>query len=510
MHQPYYRNLLTGESDTPWVRLHAAKDYLAMAQMLEDYPEVKLTFNFVPSLLEQIGEYAQHSAKDKYLELSLRPAKELNPAEKDFLLSNFFSINKDKVICRMPRYYELLLKRQEKKEFSQEDYLDLQVLFNLSWIDPFLRQANPELKRVCAQERFFSEEDKQTVLKEQIGLLKNIIPVYKKLANRGQIELSLSPYYHPILPLVYNTNIAKEALPKTTLPQKAFSWPQDAQKQVERAVNFFRDTFALAPAGMWPSEQSVSEHILEIIISAGINWLVTDEAILFKSLQRKKRDTRLLYQPHSLKKEGRDLNIIFRDRNLSDLIGFVYQGLSAEAAVKDFLGHLEDIARAFKGQDTLVTVALDGENAWEYYQNNGRDFLGLLYKKLSQAENIRTTSITGYLKGHPPKYEIKRLAAGSWIFGNFGKWLGNPYKNKAWEYLAIAREELQASSHSLQADTLALAYKQMFILEGSDWFWWYGEDPQGQFDRLFRMHLNNFYQIIAREVPDYLKKTIAP
>ncbi len=506
MHQPYYRNILTGESPLPWVRLHGVKDYLDMVEILEDFPDIRQTFNIVPSLIEQLESYTKETTKDTFLKLSYKRAEELNNEEKGFILSNFFSINKEKVISLFPRYYELSFKKQRGKEFNTQDFLDLQVLFNLAWIDPSFRRNIKELKDVVNKGRFFSEEDKQAVLTAQLSILKEVIPGYKKAAARGQIEFSVTPYYHPILPLLCSTNSAKEANPHSLRPAKEFKYPLDAKKQIEDAVEFYQERFETRPVGMWPSEESVSEEILPFIINSGVKWIVTDEAILFKSLKSKKRDTRLLYQPHLLKRKEGDLHIVFRDRNLSDLIGFVYHNWKAENAVNDFINHLEVINKAFKDSDILVTIAMDGENAWEYFTNDGHDFLNLLYKRLSESKTIKTTTISEYLKKYQARTDIKHLGTGSWIYGNFDKWMNNPYKTKAWDWLLAAREELENNENNVNE----LAIKQMQILEGSDWFWWYGEDPDGSFDRLFRMHLSNLYSIIKREPPEYLKFPLKP
>ncbi|MFA5411649.1 MAG: glycoside hydrolase family 57 protein [Candidatus Omnitrophota bacterium] len=508
MHQPYYKNLLTQEADVPWVRLHGTKDYLDMVKILENYPLIRQTFNLVPSLVEQIEDYTERTLKDKFLELSYKSASELTPAEKTFVLEKFFMIDKEKVISLSPRYYELYFKKLAKKEFDEQDYLDLQVWFNLSWIDPYFRENYPELKQVVRKGRFFSEEDKRLCLDKQIQILEEIIPAYKKFMQASQIEITPSPYYHPILPLLYNSKTAKEANPRTILPKINFSYPQDAQYQTEAAVKFYEQRFGVKPKGMWPSEEGVSEHILPFIIQAGINWIVTDEALLFKSLKMKKRDTRLLYQPFLLKRREGNLNVVFRDRNLSDLIGFVYHRWKAKDAVADFLKHLENISAFYKEKDVLVTVAMDGENAWEYYTNDGHDFLELLYQRLSEADFVKTTTVSEYLNNHPAVREIKRLASGSWIYADFGKWIGNPYKVKAWECLAIARKELEQVAQQSNTEH-ELAWKQMHVLEGSDWFWWYGED-HADFDKLFRMHLSNFYTLIGKDTPDYLKRPLSP
>ncbi len=492
----------------PWVRLHGIKDYLDMVQMLEKHTKIQLVFNLVPSLIEQVEDYVNHNIKDNFLELSYKPAANLTHHEKDFILNRFFSINPDKGIAIHPRYYELYLKKIAKKEFTTQDFLDLQTWFTLAWYDPTFRRNIPEIQKAVAKGRFFTEEDKRVVLDKQIDILKEIIPTYKRFIEKGRIEAIVSPYYHPILPLLCNTKIAKEANLKAALPHIQFIHPKDAEAQINEAVEFYKSCFGISPQGMWPSEEAVSQHILPLIIKSGIKWIVADEAILFKSLKTKRRNSRLLYQPHLLKRDEGDLSIVFRDRNLSDLMGFVYHRWTAEAAVTDLIKHMENIDSSFKHKDILITIAMDGENAWEYYTNDGHDFLNLLYQRLSETEFIKTTTIAEYLKKFPAKNEIEYLAAGSWIYGEFGKWIGNPLKIKAWEYLARAREELENIKTGLPAEKTRLAWKQMHVLEGSDWFWWYGDDDTGDFDKLYRMHLANFYTIIGKDIPDYVKHPI--
>ncbi|PIQ90767.1 MAG: glycoside hydrolase [Candidatus Omnitrophica bacterium CG11_big_fil_rev_8_21_14_0_20_41_12] len=505
MHQPYYKNLLTQESDLPWVRLHGVKDYLDMVQILEKFPKIKQTFNVVPSLFEQIEDYNNGKVRDKFFELSKKPADQLSQEDKEFILKNFFSINNDKVISIFPRYYQLHAQKLHNQEFSTQDYLDLQLLFNLTWIDPSFRQNTPELRNIALKERFFTEQDKEIVLNKQLGILKEIIPAYCLYKQNNQIEISVTPYYHPILPLLCSTNIAKEANNKTVLPKEEFNYPQDAKDQIDSAVKYYKEKFGSHPSGMWPSEEGVSEEILPFIIKSGINWIVTDEAILFKSLKAKKRVTKLLYQPHLLKRKEGQLNIIFRDRNLSDLIGFSYQKMKEKDAVDDFMKHLKNINKTFKGKDILVTIAMDGENAWEFFRNDGHDFLELFYQRITQAPFVKTTTISEYLKNNPAKTEIKKLSPGSWIYADFGKWIGNPHKLKAWEWLEEARRAINETKNPTE-----LAWKQMHVLEGSDWFWWAGEDPDGSFDRLYRLHLTNLYKLIDRQPPEYLLSPLTP
>lgn len=508
MHQPYYKDLLTGRIEAPWVRLHGIKDYLDMLLILKDYPQMRLTFNLTPCLIEQIEDYAQGTIQDKHLLLSYKPAEELTEEERQFILDNFFSFYPKYGIAVHPRYYQLYLKKEAGQEFNIQELRDLQVWFNLAWFDPYFRRNLAELKNLVHQGRFFSEDQKRICLDKQSEILKQIIPAYKDYQASGQIEVITNPYYHPILPLVYNSKIAKEANPKAVLPKKIFNFPEDAQVQIQSAVNFYQDRFSKQPAGMWPSEEAVSEHILALIAQSGINWIITDEAMLFKSLGKKRRATTYLYRPYQLQRKEGVINIVFRDRNLSDLISFVYQQWKPEDAVNDFINHLKNIEQRFKHKNPLVVVALDGENAWEYYRNDGWDFLSLFYQKLSEADFLKTTTISDYLKMFPAKDNLAYLKPGSWVGGNFNKWIGSKQKNKAWEHLLQAREQLKQVAGA-QKDLSDLVWKQIHIAEGSDWFWWYGDTDDKTFDRLFRMHLSNLYRLLDKPIPDELQKVIA-
>ncbi|MGD9014786.1 MAG: glycoside hydrolase family 57 protein [Candidatus Omnitrophota bacterium] len=512
MHQPYYKNLLTGQMDAPWVRLHGIKDYLDMLLILKDYPQMKLTFNLAPCLIEQIEEYAQGSVQDKYLSLSYKPAGELTEGERQFILDNFFSLYPEYGIAVHPRYYQLYLKRQSQEEFDTQDLRDLQAWFNLAWFDPYFRNNLTELKQLIEKGRFFTEEEKQICLDKQSEILEKIIPTYQEFAASGQIEVIANPYYHPILPLLYNTKIAKQANPKTELPNTIFNFTQDAETQIRAAIKLYQERFGSNPRGMWPSEQAVSEHILDLFIQSKINWIISDEAILFKSLGKKKRTTAYLYKPYQLKRKSGEINIVFRDRNLSDLISFVYHRQDTKQAVGDFLNHLKNIDKHFKEKDPLVVIALDGENAWEYYKHDGWDFLKHLYHKLSTSDFLQTTTISEYLLKSPPKDNLAYLSPGSWVAGNFNKWIGAKPKNIAWELLTKAREELgQIANRDTQpaiSDKLNLAWKQVYIAEGSDWFWWYGDTDDKTFDQLFRMHLGNLYHLLDKSAPEQLSKSI--
>lgn len=529
MHQPYYKNLLTGEVYLPWVRFHGIKDYLDMLLILEKYPKIKATFNLVPSLIDQIEDYVSGNIKDIYLEISRKKTTDLTPEDKIFILDKFFRLNWENMVKPYPRYYELLTKRGELtnsqeiknalKRYNTQDFLDLVVWFNLAWFDPLFKQNIPELQGLLKKGRKFSEEDKSMVLDKQLEVLKKIVPKYKELQDKGQIEISVSPYYHPILPLILDTEAAWEALPKLNLPSRRAQLPEDLTWQVKAAIENYQRHFGTSPRGMWPSEGAVSEAILPFIIKEGINWIATDEEILWRSLGQARRDE-LLYSAYLLERKEGSLKIIFRDHTLSDLFGFVYHYWEAPRAVDDFLKRLKKIKEALsKHKDYLVSVILDGENPWEYYPNDGGDFLNLLYEGLSQEKEIIPTTVTEFLQASPAVKNIKNipcLFAGSWIKGNFSTWIAQEEKNLSWEHLFRTRKDLiqflKDNPGVKDSPAAKLAWQNIYIAEGSDWNWWYGSEEvsptEEEFDRIYRMHLANVYIALGKEVPDFLKVPI--
>ncbi len=530
MHQPYYKDLVTGSYVMPWVRLHGIKDYYDMANILRDYPRIRQNFNLVPSLIDQILDYCENEATGPYIEHTLKPASELDASEKIFLLRNFFLANWDNMIKPYPRYWELLSKRgpnvQEKeierlsRYFSVQDFLDLQVWFNLAWFDPMFKQSDPFLKSLIYKGRDFTEEEKALLIAKQRDVLGLILPEYAALWSEGQIEVSVSPYYHPILPLLCDTEAARESSPGLQLPGR-FMHPEDARKQVARAAARCEEVLGKKPVGMWPSEGSVSEEIIPIVAGEGFRWIATDELILARSLGTsldrdfagvsKKPD--VLYKPYRVEKDGSELGIVFRDHTLSDLIGFTYSKWDPKNAVDDLVGRLRKIRKdlAAKGDGGLVSIILDGENAWEHYRNDGRDFLSRLYERLSDENEFEMTTIGGYIDEAPKPQTLPRLFAGSWINNNFNIWIGHEEDNAAWDAVSAARDTLAAyeSGPGEKDDEGAkLAWEEIYIAEGSDWCWWYGEEHSSEndreFDELFRKHLANAYSLIGKTPPDGL------
>ena len=547
-HQPYYKDLTTGEYILPWVRMHGIKDYYDMAAILKGYPNVRQTFNFAPVLIEQINDYVRFAhfasakadrlcltvtgkAKDRFIELTLKEPSELTQDERVLILYNFFTANRDNMIMPHPRYAELLKKRGHStmredllkvaERFSERDFNDLQAWFNLAWFDPTFQTGDEEIRRLIQKGRGYTQDDKKLIITKQIEIMSRILPVYKELQERGQIEIALSPYYHPILPLICDTDSAKMAMPNVSFPKNWFAHPEDAYWHVYEGVKFYEETFGKKPRGMWPSEGAVSEEIIPIVARAGIQWIASDEMVLAKSkgIELKRdpngylNEPEILYQPYRVEHDGYSLNMVFRDHFLSDLIGFHYSSWHPQDAVSDFLHRLHRIREmvdALEG-DHLVSIILDGENAWEYYPNDGADFLHLLYQNLNDDHTIRTVTVGEYLEHHSEGIlqQLPNLFAGSWINHDFGVWIGSAEDNLAWDYLSQARKALaQANVNALDSEKIHEAWRGIYICEGSDWWWWYGDDRSSandaDFDTMFRNNLSSVYELIDEEIPVHL------
>ncbi|GAB4532113.1 MAG: hypothetical protein Kow0063_12230 [Anaerolineae bacterium] len=534
MHQPYYKDFASGEYILPWARLHGCKEYIHMAEVLAQYPDVKATFNFVPCLVEQILEYAHGGAVDRALALSRQET--WSDSDKAYLLSFFFSVNWERVIRRYPRYSQLLeLRHQARGDhrlLSQDFYRDLVAWFNLVWLDHVALEHDPDLRALVEKGRNFSRADVNLILDKQRDYLANVVPLYSHLRDRGQIELITSPYYHPILPLLIDTSMARRASPGLPLPANHFRHREDAVEQIRHAVEAHQRYFGQTPRGLWPSEGAVCPELLPILARHGLRWFATDEAILARSLGVGiERDPyghvvnpRLLYQPYAcasseqpLAAGSQPLVAIFRDHVLSDRIGFVYQSMPGRDAAEDLIHRLHVIRERLNDPDQpyLVSIILDGENCWESYPDYGDPFLHHLYGRLSEEEDIQSVTVSEYLESFPPGESLQHLATGSWIGGNLETWIGEAEQNRAWEILGRVRDELvawQNATPGASLDVLEAAWRQIYIAEGSDWFWWYySRNVSGQdhlFDQAFREHLAGVYFAIGRPVPAWLTEPI--
>lgn len=527
-HQPFYKNS-SGFYQMPWVRFHSTKDYLDLLVVLKEFPKLKQNYNLVPSLLAQIEDYVSNNAKDIIWELSEKPAQKLSHEDKEKILNHFFLINVNNMIKPYPRYYELYLKSKvylknepiEKQiaAFSPEEYRDLQVWYNLAWIGMESRKKD-SIQGLIKKGNNFSEADKKLLLEEIKYIMSQIIPAHKELWEKGQIELSTTPFYHPILPLLCDNYIARESVPAVNIPKHHFDYPEDAETQIERGLAYFEKIFGKRPEGMWPSEGSVSMQAVEIIASKGINWVATDEGILAKTLQTSFSHLKI-YQPYCLDTGKTNINIFFRDHYLSDAIGFVYSNWAKERAVDDFISRLHAIRKMVvekHGENALenfiVPIILDGENCWEYYEGDGKPFLRHLYSALSEDQFIQTVTFAEAVHNKDKIEKLRSLFPGSWINSNFNIWIGSEEDNKSWDLLTETRTFLiqKEKEGIFPEDVLEKAWEQIYIAEGSDWNWWYGDEHASandmEFDLLYREHLMTVYRLLNTDIPAILYQPI--
>ncbi|MEZ0323276.1 MAG: glycoside hydrolase family 57 protein [Hydrogenothermaceae bacterium] len=502
MHQPYYKNPEDNRFEMPWVFLHAIKDYYDMPYLVEKF-SIKATFNLVPSLLIQIKDY-ENPKNCKFLDTWLKPVENLTNEEKIYLLRYLFASNPENMIKPLDRYYQLFLKRHRANEadlskvFNNQEFLDLEILFILSWCGNYLKQHNKLVKNLLKKGRNFLQEDKESLLSELIKFIKKITKYYENLEKKEVIEITTSPFYHPIIPLLIDINSAKESSPDIHLPSVREPMRDFAVKHITDAVNYHRKTFSKDPKGVWSSEGSLSRETVKLFKDTGFLWTATDEEVLFNSLGYK--DSQTIYKIY----EYDGVNIFFRDRYLSDSIGFRYSKMSEDLAVKDFIERLRYIY-SISDKNPVVSVILDGENAWEYYRNNGLDFFEKLYGSIKSENWIESITFSELLNKDIDKVSLNNLKAGSWIFGNFKTWIGHPEKNTAWEYLDKA-----VSFYRKNPSEEGKRY--LMIAQGSDWFWWYGDDHYTHFsdifDNLFRLNLKYVYKSIGEPYPSYLDKPI--
>lgn len=536
-HQPLYKSrgdanyyaASEGQYRLPWVRLHGTKDYLDLILLLERYPKLHQTVNLVPSLIMQIEDYVAGTALDPYLIATVTPVENLDRASKEFVIEHFFDANQHTLINPHPRYSELYGQRQERgrgwclENWQEQDYSDLLAWHNLAWIDP-LFWDDPEIEAWLKQGKGFTLSDRQRIIAKHREILSRIIPQHRKMQESGQLEVTTTPYTHPILPLLADTNAGRVAVPNMTLPESRFQFAEDIPRHLNKAWQMYEERFGCAPRGLWPSEQSVSPEILPYVAKQGFQWLCSDEAVLGWSLKHffhrdetgNVYEPEKLYRPYRLETPAGDLAIVFRDHRLSDLIGFTYSAMEPRQAVTDLVGHLEAIARSLKDQADqpwLVTIALDGENCWEFYPQDGKPFLELLYQTLSNDPDIKLVTVSEFIEQYPPTETIpaQQLHSGSWVDGSFTTWIGDPAKNKAWDLLTAARQTL-ANHPEATEENNPEAWEALYAAEGSDWFWWFGEghssNQDAMFDQLFREHLAALYRSLNEPVPENVRQPV--
>ena len=530
MHQPQYRDPVCGRYMLPWTRLHALKDYWGMVKVLAEFPGVHATFNIVPLLAAQIEEYASGKFREPWFEVAFAPADQLKPEQKREILERAFQVN-EIYVQRWPRFSDLQAQVRSAgaeacaARFNEPDWRDLQLLSQLAWMDEEYIAKDPVVNLLAAKGTGFTERDKQLLREKQLELLGAVLPEYRIAAESGQIEISTTPYYHPILPLLCDTDIARVSNPHTPLPQPPFRFPSDAREQLLRARKYHERVFGKPPAGLWPSEGSVSDEALEIAADLGFKWFATDEGVLgrtrnigfWRDAGGYPENGPELYSPWKLQRAGKEMHGFFRDHYVSDLVGFVYSRMGAVQAAEDFHRRIRAIGdREPAGRTATVSIILDGENAWEYYPENGRQFLREFYRRVQNDTEIRALTASEAVEANPNAPTMPGIFPGSWINANFDVWIGHREDVRAWDLLRDAREiyerVAQGKSGKATAEQLARAYEAVLAAEGSDWNWWYGPEHgsanDAEFDDLYRKHLTEIYTALGEHAPDVLAHPI--
>lgn len=529
MHQPVYQLTSGGDYLMPWVRLHAVKDYLDMAMWTKKFDKLKLNFNIVPILVDSIIDYAEKGAHDIHSRMTITPENELKKEDKIFILNNFFDANYQTMILTNPEYHRLYQIVQaegtnDTSIFTNQEYADLMALFNLAWVDPSYKTSNSELKKLIKKGKNYTLEDRINIIEIQRDIIRKIIPSTKKLVEKNKIEITTSPYYHPILPILLDyKNIKKNQIPDDDISN--LKTELDAKIQTEMALDRIEEVFGKRPRGIWPSEHCVNGKTLELLSSIGVDWSISDEGILANSINFEfEHDFKgYLKEPYHLLKTYRyktknsDLKMIFRDSSIPNLISFEYQNHNPIATANDLYDRIKVLQSKILSspdREHLLTIALDGENCWENYLEDGASFLKTLYTLITEDDTLETVLISDYLDNTKEDKPLNKIASGSWMNRNFKLWIDEPVKDIAWTYLKRVRQDF---SNFVKREPLnpniELARRELFICEGSDWFWWYGEpNDSGRdniFDFLFRTHLKNIYRYLDLDTPKYLDEPIS-
>ena len=545
MHQPWYRDGLDGAYRLPWVYLHGLKDYSDMAFHLEQHPKMRCVVNFAPVLLEQLDDYAQqlqaflsNGAPLQDRLLNLLAGGELIPSDTEARAELIAECQR----CHAPRMihphaaFQKLFKiigatddvgvgnkrlRYPLSYLSDQYFLDLLTWYHLAWMGQSLLD-DPTVERLMQQGSEFTTQDRHALLQVMQRCLAGIIPRYRALAAKGQVELSMTPYMHPIVPLLNDFQNMRCALPNAPAPEAA-QYPEGVARSrwhLERGIAVFEHYFGLKPQGVWLSEGGVSSDAVQLLDEMGIRWTASGEGVWRNSCRlsgyngQDEQTKRSLFMPYQ--QPDSNVRLMFRDDGLSDLIGFKYSNWSARDAVADFVQHLENIAAFLNhnAPEQMVAIILDGENAWEYYPANGAEFLDSLYAALQQSDQIRVTTFAD-VSTRLPTRELPKLCAGSWVYGSFSTWIGSPDKNRGWDYLVDAKQVFDAvmAANTLSTEQQELASRQLGVCEGSDWFWWFGDynpsDSVRDFERLYRRQLRKLYELLHVDAPAYLDQPIS-
>jgi len=522
MHQPFYREADSGRYHLPWVYLHAIKDYTDMAVILEQNPQAHAVINYVPSLTAQIEDYATslrlyldgvfHELADPLLAALASDKGCYSDKDRIFLLQSCFRLNHERNLHRYPDYSRLFTLSEQAKTHQSTEYLgnnyftDLVTWYHLGWLAETVRRNNFVARRLIEKGRDFSYQDRRDLLTLIAGLLTEIPEKHRKLVESRRIELTTTPYAHPIIPLMLDFNAAKATVPDALIPKEPY--PGGKQRAIEH-ITMAREShaalFGQVPSGVWPAEGAVCEGTLSLLGKAGFQWCATGESVLHHSLKsnlREQQGNRDLYHPWIVGKDDEAITCFFRDDRLSDLIGFEYSKWATHDAIANFMHELADIHHRTKGMKApLVAIIMDGENAWEHFDQNALPFLEGLYQAIANHEDYNLTTFSAYLNKHPATHHLKHLTPGSWVYGNLSTWIGDKSKTRGWELLIEAKKAFDAHVGTLGEKQQHAAAEQLRICEGSDWNWWFGDynpsDAVRDFDRLYRQHLAKLYQLLG-------------
>ncbi|HEY0634560.1 MAG TPA: glycoside hydrolase family 57 protein [Gammaproteobacteria bacterium] len=533
MHQPHYLDHESGRYQLPWTYLHAIKDYVDMAAFIEANPAARAVVNFVPTLLEQIDDYAtqvrgyledSRPIGDTLLAALVSPALPSDEEHRLWLIKACLRANEQRLIERFPAYRDLVSLARCVCEFphtigyiSGQYLADLLVWYHLAWIGETVRRSDDRVQQLMSKGSGYTQHDRRQLLTIIGELMAGVIGRYRRLADHGQIELSLTPYAHPIAPLLLDIDSARDAMPEVTLPahprypggEESLRW------HIDEGLRVFEHYFGRRPQGIWPAEGAVSAATLKVFAESGFRWSASGESVLRHSFTRAHlAPPSCLHHPYRL--DPSTLTLFFRDDGLSDLIGFTYADWQADDAVNNLLHHLENIAKACKDDPhRVVSIIMDGENAWEYYPENGYYFLTTLYRRLGAHPAFTLTTFNELLDSGIEAQVLPTLVAGSWVYGSFSTWIGAGDKNRAWDLLCAAKLAFDAavSNGQLSGERLLRARRQLAVCEGSDWFWWFGDynpaESVRDFDRLYRLQLAQLYKMIGTDVPETLSQVIS-
>ena len=537
-HQPVYQENFTDDFVMPWVRLHATKDYLDMLLRCEDHKKIKLNFNISATLLNSIEKYSK-GINDLHSKLLILKDNKLSEMDKNFILQYFFDVNYSTMIMQREYYAELYNKRYSKEDisindFTDQEYFDIIANYTMCWIDTKFYLMYPELKYLSEKQKNYTYEDRKRIYEIQFDIIRKIIPYYKKFQDEGRIEISTSPYYHPIIPLLLDINEAKCSY-NENLPSKSPLFAEDAKEQTKKALDYFEKVFKKRPKGIWLPEHCISMASVDMLNDLGVNWTVTDEGILANTLGREfARDFEgNLEAPFDLcvhykfNSRNNKVNVLFADSFFSNLVSFGYGNYDGHVAANDFYEKIKTVQSKLQfspKEDHLLTIAMDGENCWESYQNDGNEFLDTLYELIENDDTLQTVLVSDFIEKAKPE-KLDNVASGSWINRNFDLWIGEPTKNLAWIYLDKTRNDLfkfskellenaKTDEEKLEAQKrIDKAKEEIFVSEGSDWLWWYGEPNESSndhiFDFLFRAHLKNVYDALDKPSPKHLDVPLA-